>query len=344
MGGLLGDGDVSGSDDLHAIVARAGRRMRWRAAALAGVVAVAAGGGVGYAVSTTGGSARQVVATSPASGSSTRASSQAPSGAQIAGGPSAALPEPNRFTRLFTRQANGIDIRGYLVATPLMMPLSSAGSTECGTAGSHFQAEVSTPDMVATAGSGFVVQQLGSMILSEQTTVVGDAEGDPVAVVVLQTNSAVSKVRMDFTGGATDEMTPVQGWAVLAAPAAWFQSGKVTQETVGTLTALDSSGHSLATTPVQWPPVVTPTQGSVGSGSVGSGSVGSGSAGSGTVGSGSASAGVSGSAAVACPTPAPAPAPARAPSPTITSTGSGTTGSGTTGSGTTGSGTKGSGG
>lgn len=334
MGGLLGGpsggagapgggpGDA-GPDELRSIVARAGRRMRVRAAALAGIVALAAGGGVGYAVSTTGGSGRQIVATAPSSGSAAHASSQAAGGASTAGEPSYALPEAAKFTRLFTRQVNGVDIRGYLAASPIMIPLNEAGAADgsgaCGTFGPRLQAEVSTPGMVAIAGSSFAVQQPGPNILTLQPTIVGVAEGDPVSVVVVQTSSAVTKVHMDFTGGATDEMAPVQGWAALAAPAGWYQSGKVTPQPVGTLSALDKSGKTLSSAPVVWPTAMIGLYGS------GSGSVSSSGSGSATPASGTppttykSTPPTTYKAAVACPAPPPpvSTAPCPAPSSTV---------------------------
>lgn len=282
MGGLLGDPSAGGPggggpDELRSIVDRAGRRMRVRAAAVAGVVALAAGGGVGYAVSTTGGSGRQIVATAPTSGAGARASSQ-PAGAPSPDGePSYAVPEAAKFTRLFVRQANDVDIRGFLVASPIMFPLNGAGATggsgsvACGTLGSRLQAEVSTPGMVAVAGSSFAAQQAAPDLLTVQPAVVGAAEGDPVAVVVVQTSSSVTKVRMEFTGGVTDEMAPVQGWAALAAPAGSYGSSKVTPQPVGTLTALDKSGKTLSSVPVVWPAAINGVYAS-GSGSVGSSS------------------------------------------------------------------------
>jgi hypothetical protein len=309
MGGLLDDG-AGGPDELRAIVARAGRRMWWRSAAVAGAVAIVAGGGVGYAVSGTGGSARQVVATAPASqGSATNAPSA--SGTRAAGGSSIAVPEASTFTHLFTRQAGGVEIRGFLVSSPLMLPVGAAST--CGSFGSSFQAEVSTSGMVATQTNGFAVSPATGPILSAQGTIAGVREGDPVALVVVETEQQVAKVRMDFTGGATDEMAPVKGWSVLAAAATWFEAGKLEQATIGTLTTFDSSGHTLATMTVQWPPAPMPASGTSGSGV----SSGSGTASSGTVSSGTVRATTgesSPAAATPCkvfppPTPVPCPPP-----------------------------------
>ena len=290
MGGLLGGGDpadpVGGGEDLRAIVARAGRRMRLRAGALAGAVSLVVGGGAGYAISTTGGSGNQVVATSKAAGGNTAAA--APSASQASGEtPSYAVGGTSKFTRLFTRQANGVDIRAFLVESPLMVPLGAAGSTaspSCSTV-SRLQAELSTPDMVAVAGGGgFVGQQSGQNIIDVEPQLVGAAEGDQVSVVVVLTGPAVAEVRMTFATGKTDEMAPREGWSVLAAPDPSLQSGKTAATTLGTLTALGQAGATLATQAITWPPGPTPLPG----GSGGSSGSGSGTAGPGTVGSGGA--------------------------------------------------------
>ncbi len=44
----------------------------------------------------------------------------------------------------------------------------------------------------------------------------GQAEGSPVSAWVLQTNDQVTSVRAAWPDGTVDEMTPVQGWAVVA--------------------------------------------------------------------------------------------------------------------------------
>ncbi|HET7523931.1 MAG TPA: hypothetical protein VFJ79_07300, partial [Acidimicrobiales bacterium] len=243
------------------------------------------------------GSAHQVVATSQGAGG--RASSEAPGAAQLAGPSiSGAFPAPSKFSRLFTRQANGVDIRAFVVSSPGIQPLSPAtgvAAPACITM-SRLQAELSTPGMVAMAGGGgFVTQQPGAAIVDVAPAIVGEAEGDPVAVVVVMTGPAVAKVRMSFSGGATDEMAPREGWAVLAAPASWFQPGKAATTTqLGTLTVSDSGGRTVGARTLTWPPAPTPAPGVV-PGSGGSAGSGSGTAGSGTVSSGTVSSGTAGS-------------------------------------------------
>lgn len=325
MGDLLGGGDVAGGggpDELRAIVAKAGRRMWLRAAAVAGAVAIAAGGGVGYAVATTGGSPKQIVATTPLAGGNTYGSAASPaapgeSSSEAAGGASYAVPGAGPFTKLFTRRANGVDVRAFVVPLRVMMPLGSTGGAavpQCGMV-SRLQVELSTPAMVALAGGGgFLGQQTGSTVVDVTPAIVGEAEGDPVAVLVVLTDSTVAKVRMDFAGGTSDEMAPHQGWSALVAPASWYQSqGKTTPTNLGTLTAFDSSGRTVDTRAIIWPPGATPAAG----GSSGSSTPGAGS-GSGTVSSGTATVGPAGTAATSpafanpCPDPTPCPPPSTA--------------------------------
>lgn len=298
LGGALGEGS-GGPEELRAIVERASRRMRVRSAAVAGAVALVAGGGVGYAVSLTGSSGQKIVATAPLSGNGAQypGSYGAAAGA---GAASSAIASPAgvQYTPVFNRQANGVDIRGFLIGSSANLP---AVPGTCVGIGPRFQAELSTEKMVAIAGSSYVPQQLGPNLLTEQPSLVGEAEGDPVAVVVLETNPSVAKVRMDFTGGKTDEMQPVKGWSVLAAPMPGLQSG-TTGMTIGTLTVLDSSGRTLSSVPVSWPPALPAplpmppvTNGGSGSGTANSGTANSGTGSSATANSGTAISGTSGS-------------------------------------------------
>lgn len=262
--------------------------MRLRAAATAGAIAVIAGGGIGYAVSTTGGAAKQVVATSQGSRGNTAA--RTPSAASTGGvGSSMALPQTGGLTRLFTREANGVDIRGFLVSQPALYLNGGANEPACGTAAPAMQAELSTPDMVAVVSNGPVATGV-----LWQPFLVGKAEGDQVAVIIVQGGSGlpaqgVGKVRMDFVGGKTDEMTPVQGWSVLAAPVPDLRADSTGQVTFGTLSHVDSSGHVTDAITIKWPqsPVI-PAGGAIGWGGSGGGSAGSGTVTPGSVGAASA--------------------------------------------------------
>jgi len=73
---------------------------------------------------------------------------------------------------------------------------------------------------VSDAGAvGVVTVPLGPSLGEPMTVledeVVGVAERSPIAVVVSHTAGSASAVRADFSGGGTDEMKVVDGWAVL---------------------------------------------------------------------------------------------------------------------------------
>ena len=105
-------------------------------------------------------------------------------------------------------------VRGFL--TNFSLPTGALSS--CQVSGPAFQAEVSTAGMVGVISSGFVVSRPSTTITALESQVVGTAEGDPVTVVTVQTAAGVASVHMAFSGGKTDQMAPVKGWAALAAP------------------------------------------------------------------------------------------------------------------------------
>jgi hypothetical protein len=267
MGGLLDGAGAGGPDELRSIVSRAGRR-RTRLAALAAGLALATGGGIGYGVAsaTSGGSGQEIVATSPVTGPSSAAAGPLSANGSMSVGGSIATPV-SKLQSLFTRQVGSIDIRGFLTSLPNPMPYQGVYSCF---GGPSFQAEVSTPHMVGIV-AGFEYQNsTAGPITYYQPALIGQAEGDPTAIVVAYTSSAVAQVRMDFAspGGARDEMAPVQGWSALAAP--WSSSGSPPK--YGTLTAFDHAGHVLSQVTVESAP--KPVPGGSGTGSTGSGSTG----------------------------------------------------------------------
>ena len=310
MGELLGGPSGGGPDELRSIVSRAGR-SRTRVAAVAAGLALAAGGGLGYGISSAagGGSRQQIVATAPQSagvgsaGSSQASGVNSPAGAPVGAAPSPSIQQSLKYQKLFSRQAGSVDIRGFLQSVPAVP--TGVAAVCIGEAGwTRFQAEVSTPGMVGIV-SGFELQQSspGGPIGFTQAEILGNAEGDPVAVVVAHTASNVAQVRMQFIGGGSDQMAPVQGWSALAA---LYPGGASTsQVTVGTLTALDKAGQTLAQQTVLFGPRPLPAlpvnPAPNGSGASGSGSVGSGSASSGSASSGSGGAGSSSSGTVTSP-------------------------------------------
>ncbi len=248
IGGLLDGAGAGGADELRSIVARAGRR-RLRLAGIVGAVALAAGGGIGYGVSsaTGDGSTQQIVATSPQSGTPGGQGGYTAPNAGAASGtsPSIATVGPSQYKKLFTRHVGSIDIRAFADSTPTPLPYAASGVT-CFGQGARLSAEVSTPNMVGIIG-GFTYgsSSSGGPILSAEPWLAGVSEGDPTAIVIVNTSSEVALVKMQFGVGGTDQMAPVEGWSALAAP---WPGGKVVN--YGTLTAFDHAGHVLSTASV----------------------------------------------------------------------------------------------
>ena len=312
MSELLSGAGAPGPDELRSIVSRAGR-TRTRFAAIAAGLALAAGGGLGYGVSSavSSGSGQQIVATAPQGGSAGSPAAPAGGTSSAIGGSSIASPNapvvaPSHLQKLFTRQVGSIDIRGFLQSMPVASPLGVPAICVPG-GWARFQAEVSTPAMVGIVSGFEYLESTSGPIQYTQPEIVGVAEGGPVAVVVAYTSASVAQVRMEFAGGGSDEMAPVQGWSALVEP--YPTGASTTPTTFGTLAALDKSGHTLATQSVDagprplLPGVGQPPTGSVhaanggvvGNTSSGSASSGTGSSGSGSSGSGSSGSGSSGS-------------------------------------------------
>jgi hypothetical protein len=145
-----------------------------------------------------------------------------------------------RYTHLFTRTDGSVTIRGYL--TNFTMPKLPESVANCMAPflGPRFVAEVSTPAAVGTS-EGF--ENTGTDVLkSVSSSMIGQQEGSPTAVVIAYTGTSAATVRMTFATGQTDEMTPVEGWSVLAGP---YPVVNVPGKTIGTLQALDSRNQTL---------------------------------------------------------------------------------------------------
>lgn len=227
-----------GPDELRAIVARSGRHHR-RGAAVGMAVTLIVGGAAGYLISgrSTAASTTVAVTGSPPTTSGVVSHSVHSGGASGAAGSSS-------YTPLFTRTAGRVTIRGFLTNFPEIMgaPARPPGCEPVGPP--SFQAELSTEKMVGNA-RGLATADRTKPISAMMTTVIGDAEGDPTATVVVATGPRVAKVRVAFTSGATDDMTPVQGWVTLAGGVPGPQTSA--PPSVGTLTAMDASGQVLST-------------------------------------------------------------------------------------------------
>ena len=144
---------------------------------------------------------------------------------------------------------------------------SSAGSSGAGSAGGGGAAAAArSPSCllnrilvveVSDAGAvGLVTVPLGPSaarpfdVLADQ--VIGLREGSPIAVVVVHTTAVASAARAEFAAGGSDQMSVVDGWAVLvrklAAPRSGSSAGgKLSQALLGqaTVYALSRSGSVL---------------------------------------------------------------------------------------------------
>jgi hypothetical protein len=228
---LIGTDDKGSNRPDGAQVVRVERR-RWRAAALGvsmALVAGAVGAFAGHAAS------NHPARTAQAPGSPSGENPQATTGGLI-------LPL-GHFTFVFARTVAGITIRGYETGTST--PL---GGRVCGPiSGSRFRAEVSTAKMVGGVASSLSATSSHSGVTSVSASVLGVSEGDPTAVVVVSTSNDIARVQVQFVGGATDQMTPVRGWAVVAGR---VPSADQTSTQLGVLTAYDSRGTQVARGPV----------------------------------------------------------------------------------------------
>ena len=177
---------------------------------------------------------------------------------------------------LFNRTSDGITVRVFtamwavapleLVPTGSSAGSSGAGSAGGGSAGGGAAAAARSPSCllnrilvveVSDAGAvGLVTVPLGPSaarpfdVVADQ--VIGLREGSPIAVVVVHTTAVASAARAEFAAGGSDQMSVVDGWAVLvrklAAPRSGSSAGgKLSQAPLGqaTVYALSRSGSVL---------------------------------------------------------------------------------------------------
>lgn len=270
------------ADNFEAIMRRAHRgRARWLGVAL--VVALVAGPAAGVLVGlnlddggkpvtvATGSSqgarrdtAKPTPETATASGAASGSASVSSGGAGFAFATGPAL------TPLFVRTtADGIAVRAYLgditppeppkVACPDGAPCpilpSTALPADCFPS-AMLRAELSNQ---AAVEPGFVsIPKLApdQAVGVVQAGFFGVQEGSPAAWATVHTTDAVATVRVRFADGTVDEMTPVQGYAVLAHqtpappppdPSAGPEAFKKSMLPEGTVEGLDASGAVVAT-------------------------------------------------------------------------------------------------
>ncbi len=240
---LLDTTQPAGPDELRTIVAKAGRHRVRFAAVMAGaalLVGGAAGGAIGYASSNHSNQAVRT-ANAPQAGNSATNSAAPGSGASGVANETPGILGSLALTHVFTRTANGVDIRAYEVPSRAL----PAAAANCSIAfGPRLEAEVSTDKSVGTLSSGFVATNDTGAVKEVSSDVFGLPEGDPVGVVVASTSSSVTTVKVTFAGGATDQMAPTGGWVALAGPlpAGWGQKATWGLTSIGTFTAYDAAG------------------------------------------------------------------------------------------------------
>jgi hypothetical protein len=147
-------------------------------------------------------------------------------------------------SHLFTRTtADGVTIRAYL--------LPSTGLCTCDALGNDaVSLELSD---AAAVGQGELMDLLGSSATTENAVTepigttsssFGVAEGAPVWWVAVSVGPEIASAEMTFGDGSTDQMSPIDGVAVLAhqIDPSVASSGDGPYEVRGTLRLLDSSG------------------------------------------------------------------------------------------------------
>lgn len=145
----------------------------------------------------------------------------APLGTSPSGALSAQASVPDSYSLLFTRRTNGVTIRAFLDGGS--DTVFGSGATQGCPTGPPLVTEVSTSKMVGvTIDWGAPDADLYPASAAMRSDVLGTSEGDPIAVVVVESGPRVNEVSAQFStsGGRSDSMSPVYGWAVLASPIA----------------------------------------------------------------------------------------------------------------------------
>lgn len=155
---------------------------------------------------------------------------------------------PDSYSPLFTRQTEGIRIRAFLDGGSETV----SGATQGCPTGPPLVAEVSTGKMVGVSVDwGATSSDVYPDNAAVQADILGAAEGQPVAVVVVAAGPNVKEVAVTFStaGGKTDSMSPVYGWAVLAAPIPSVPSPA--DQVIGQVETFGSQHQALAAVPLQ---------------------------------------------------------------------------------------------
>lgn len=226
---------------------RTGGRSMPRAVVVAVAAALVVGGASGYAM---GSSLRATPRASmtpeiPGSGVGQYA---VPLGRKGSGPLSTQASVPDSYSALFTRHTDGITIRAFLDGGSETV----AGATQGCPKGPPLIVEVSTSKMVGVSVDwGAPSSDLYPSNSAVQTDVLGAAEGQPIAVVMVATGPKVHEVSATFStsGGRSDSMSPVYGWAVLAAAIPSVPSPA--DAVIGGVLSIGSGRETLTTAPLR---------------------------------------------------------------------------------------------
>ena len=152
------------------------------------------------------------------------------------------------LARVFVRDHAGMKIRVYRADVDQPAGIGPPWWTPPGYCfpNGYVQADISNDDMVGV-GYGDIYAELEDGVVGGALTAIGVSEGSAQWVAVVQAPANAAKVRATFPGGATDEMEPVDGVAVLVGAADITPDDQDYYNEQAQLEAFDSSGASLGT-------------------------------------------------------------------------------------------------
>jgi hypothetical protein len=205
---------------------------------------IAAGGNDGVAAS------HEPLPTLPApnpsrlSGETASGTGSSPAAARLVAGVGVETESP--LGHAFDRDVDGTRIRVYRASIEppsVYLPSWWTPPAWCYPNGT-VQADVST-DAIVGIGRGNLYPELRDADIGGSLTLIGAAEQHPMWIAVVQAPKDAARVRASFAGGATDEMTPVDGLAVLVGAATADSTRTATQAQSAALEAFDANGASL---------------------------------------------------------------------------------------------------
>jgi hypothetical protein len=208
---------------VHTPVVVAGHARRRPAIAAAVIAALLLGSLGGFAAgrsSASGGSSLAARGAAQDTTTPTVIESATASGFAVGGG--GMYPGPPQMTRLFIRTtSDGVALRGYLQTNDAEMygkvvcdPNSWCPPPECNPS-TYFMGEASNAEAVTQGGSPQFPMD-DKPAAARGPLPLGQMEGAPACVYMVQTTDDVTNVRATWSDGFVDEMAPVNGWAIVA--------------------------------------------------------------------------------------------------------------------------------